>query len=105
MAIKGTANWLKNRKLNSHHHVILNPESSSFARYIRFSTGRAFAVVLNGGGARGFTHIGVLKSLEELKQPIDYIAGCSMGAAIGASYVLGGGTKLLLIYHMRMCAT
>ncbi|HQO21357.1 MAG TPA: patatin-like phospholipase family protein, partial [Acidobacteriota bacterium] len=36
-------------------------------------------LVLSGGGVRGATHVGVLKALEELHVPIDYIAGTSMG--------------------------
>ncbi|MSQ97856.1 MAG: patatin [Xanthomonadales bacterium] len=46
-------------------------------------------LVLSGGGARGGAHIGVLKALEELHIPIDYIAGTSMGAIIGAFYAAG----------------
>src|SRR5690554_2672479 len=46
-------------------------------------------VVLSGGGAKGFAHIGVLKVLEEAGIPIDYIAGTSMGAIIGALYASG----------------
>ncbi|MFT3885065.1 MAG: patatin-like phospholipase family protein [Flavobacteriales bacterium] len=46
-------------------------------------------VVLSGGGAVGLTHIGVLKALEENGIPIDYIAGSSMGALVGAMYAAG----------------
>ncbi len=46
-------------------------------------------VVLSGGGARGIAHIGVLKALEELKIPIDCIAGTSMGAVVGGLYASG----------------
>lgn len=46
-------------------------------------------LVLSGGGARGAAHIGVLKVLEELRIPIDYIAGTSMGAIVGAGYASG----------------
>ncbi|MBN2174156.1 MAG: patatin-like phospholipase family protein [Bacteroidales bacterium] len=46
-------------------------------------------VVLSGGGAKGVTHIGVLKALEENDIPIDYIAGTSMGAIIGGLYACG----------------
>jgi NTE family protein len=46
-------------------------------------------VVLSGGGARGFAHIGVLKYLEELRVPIDCIAGTSMGAVVGGLYASG----------------
>ncbi|MBL8529039.1 MAG: patatin-like phospholipase family protein, partial [Burkholderiales bacterium] len=46
-------------------------------------------LVLSGGGARGFAHIGVLKVLEELRVPIDCIAGTSMGAVVGGVYAAG----------------
>lgn len=46
-------------------------------------------LVLSGGGALGGAHIGVLEALEELHIPIDYIAGTSMGAIIGAFYAAG----------------
>ena len=46
-------------------------------------------LVLSGGGARGIAHIGVLKVLEQLKIPIDCIAGTSMGAIVGGLYASG----------------
>jgi len=46
-------------------------------------------LVLSGGGARGMAHIGVLKVLEDLKIPIDCIAGTSMGAIVGGLYASG----------------
>ena len=56
-----------------------------------FFTGGAqkVAVVLSGGGAKGVSHIGVLRALEENGVPIDYIAGTSMGAIIGGLYAAG----------------
>jgi NTE family protein len=46
-------------------------------------------LVLSGGGARGATHIGVLKMLDQLHVPIDVIAGTSMGAVVGGLYASG----------------
>ena len=46
-------------------------------------------LALSGGGARGGAHVGVLKMLEELDVPVDYIAGTSMGAIVGALYASG----------------
>ena len=46
-------------------------------------------IVLSGGGAKGVAHIGVIKALEELNIPIDYIAGTSIGAIIGGLYSIG----------------
>lgn len=47
---------------------------------------RQIGLALGGGGARGLAHLGVLKVLEENSIPINYIAGTSMGAVIGAMY-------------------
>ncbi len=46
-------------------------------------------LVLSGGGARGLAHVGVLKALEELRIPVDAIAGTSMGAVVGGLYSSG----------------
>ncbi len=46
-------------------------------------------LVLAGGGARGFAHIGVIKVMEEARIPVDYITGTSMGSIIGALYAAG----------------
>ena len=46
-------------------------------------------LVLGGGGARGYAHIGVLKKLEELHIPYDYIAGTSMGSIVGGLLAVG----------------
>ncbi|MEW8298095.1 MAG: patatin-like phospholipase family protein [Candidatus Thiodiazotropha sp.] len=46
-------------------------------------------LVLSGGGARGAAHVGVLRVLEELRIPIDFIAGTSMGAIVGGLYASG----------------
>ncbi len=46
-------------------------------------------LVLSGGGAKGFAHIGTLKMLDSLQIPIDYIVGTSMGGIAGALYAIG----------------
>lgn len=46
-------------------------------------------LVLSGGGAKGISHIGVLKMLEELDIPVDYVTGTSIGSIIGGLYSLG----------------
>lgn len=63
--------------------------TNDFARLARYLTDTAVGVVLGGGGARGFAHIGVLQALEEAGIPIDQLGGNSMGALIGAQYMLG----------------
>lgn len=51
-------------------------------------------LVLSGGGVRGFSHIGVIKALEENNIPIDYITGTSAGALVGSSYAIGRSPQL-----------
>ncbi|HSG28347.1 MAG TPA: patatin-like phospholipase family protein, partial [Candidatus Krumholzibacterium sp.] len=46
-------------------------------------------LALSGGGARGLAHIGALKVIEELRIPVDYIAGTSMGSIVGGLYASG----------------
>ncbi|HOW63021.1 MAG TPA: patatin-like phospholipase family protein, partial [Candidatus Contendobacter sp.] len=46
-------------------------------------------LVLGGGGARGIAHVGVLKMLQELRVPVDCVAGTSMGSIIGGLYAAG----------------
>ena len=52
-------------------------------------------LVLAGGGAKGIAHIGVIQVLEELRIPIDYIAGTSMGALVGGLYASGMSSEEL----------
>jgi len=50
-------------------------------------------LVLGGGGARGAAHVGVLKVLEEMRIPIDYVVGTSMGSIVGGLYASGMSAK------------
>lgn len=59
-------------------------------------------LVLSGGGARGYAHLGVLQYLEQLHIPIDCIAGTSMGALIGGLYASGLDAEQL---ERRLAAT
>jgi NTE family protein len=47
------------------------------------------ALVLSGGGARGFAHIGVLRALREMKVPVDIVVGTSMGCVVGGAFAAG----------------
>lgn len=55
----------------------------------RSLTGRAIGLVMGGGGARGFAHIGLLRALEELKLPLDALGGSSMGAFVSGLAACG----------------
>jgi NTE family protein len=66
-----------------HHHVRLDIHSD-IDRFARLLTGHAVGVVMAGGGARAFTHIGVVKALRTSGVPIDLVGGTSMGAIVAA---------------------
>jgi len=83
-----TNRWLSLRPLNDRHHVVLEADTD-LERLVRVLTGTAVGLVLSGGGARGFAHIGVIRALQEVGIPIDAIGGTSMGAVIAAQHALG----------------
>jgi len=56
---------------------------------IFLSEAQKVGLVLSGGGAKGISHIGIIKALEENNIPIDYITGTSMGAIVGGMYAMG----------------
>ena len=63
------------------------PRSSD--RLARVVVNRAVGIVMAGGGARGFAHIGVVRALREAGVPIDMAGGCSMGAIVAAATAAG----------------
>ncbi len=63
--------------------------SNSFFAQAELQEDIKVGLVLSGGGAKGFAHIGVLKVIEEAGIRIDYIAGTSMGAIVGGLYASG----------------
>jgi predicted acylesterase/phospholipase RssA/CRP-like cAMP-binding protein len=83
-----TARWLKHRPVAAFHHICAG-RPQDVARLARLVTGTGCGLVLGGGGARGFAHLGVLRALEEAGVPIDAIGGTSVGAVMGALYALG----------------
>lgn len=79
-----TAPLLAGGVYGQHHHVRLDLPSD-FDRLARLITGHAVGVVMAGGGARAFTHIGVVKALRASGVPIDLTGGTSMGAIVAAA--------------------
>lgn len=63
-----------------------SPFKGDFHRLARRLCGKSVGLVLGGGGARGFSQVGVIRALEEAGIPIDIIGGTSIGAFIGALY-------------------
>jgi predicted acylesterase/phospholipase RssA/CRP-like cAMP-binding protein len=76
-----TARWLDGTGAATVLHV-RRGHAADMARLARILSGRAIGLVLGGGGARGFAHLGVLRVLEELGVPIDMVGGTSIGAPI-----------------------
>jgi predicted acylesterase/phospholipase RssA/CRP-like cAMP-binding protein len=74
--------------ISDHHHVVLASQADS-KKLARVITDSSVGLVLSGGGARGFAHIGVIRALTEYGIPIDVIGGTSMGAVIAAQHALG----------------
>ena len=71
-------------------HVIRETEfGADIARTARRLSGASVGIVLSGGGARAFSHIGVLEELTAAGVTIDRVAGVSMGAVIGALFAMG----------------
>ena len=69
--------------------LLLTCPVNSWADDPRNSQRPRIGLVLAGGGAKGFAHIGVIKVLEEMRIPIDFVAGTSMGALVGGLYASG----------------
>jgi NTE family protein len=79
-----TASMLAGGLYGQHHHVRLDVHSD-FDRLARLLTGHAVGVVMAGGGARAFGHIGVVRALRACGVPIDQVGGTSMGAIVAAT--------------------
>jgi predicted acylesterase/phospholipase RssA/CRP-like cAMP-binding protein len=84
----GTSEWLSQREVSAHYHIRLG-EDAHYQRMARWLTGQATGLVLSGGGARGFAHLGVSRALDELDILVDCIGGTSMGSLIGAGLAMG----------------
>lgn len=78
----GTSQWLEPRNISGHFHV-RSHSPAHYARLARILAGRAIALVLGGGGARGYAHVGLLRAMEETGIPIDIVGGTSIGAILG----------------------
>ena len=85
---RNTAEWMDKAGACNVLHVRKN-NPGDISRAARILTGNAFSLVLGGGGARGFAHIGVLRALKELDIPVDMIGGTSIAAPIGALVAQG----------------
>lgn len=81
--ITGTARWLKDRHTDFHLHVRAD-KPDDIQRIARVVSGNALGLVLGGGGARGYAHLGVYRALLELGIAVDWVGGASIGSIFGA---------------------
>jgi len=68
---------------------ILSTLTISLLCICSIANAQTVGLVLSGGGAKGYAHVGVIKALEEHGIPIDYVTGTSMGAIVGGLYASG----------------
>ncbi len=80
-APSGTARWLETRKAAGHVHL-RRDQPRDWARLARVVSGTSTGLVLSGGGARGFAHLGVMKALDEAGIGYDLAGGTSIGSAM-----------------------
>jgi NTE family protein len=80
---QGTRRWLQERRVSDHVHV--RPAlDRDVARLARLLSGTAVGLVLAGGGARGFAHLGVYRALQERGIEVDWVGGTSIGSVMAS---------------------
>ena len=72
---------------NRHFHIRFDSDRD-WGRLARIVGGRGVGLVLSGGGARAFAHVGVIQAFADAGVPIDFIGGTSMGAIVGAGVAM-----------------
>ncbi len=95
-----TAEWLDRRPAGGlAGHVHIRPAlERDVARLARTQSSRAIGLVLCGGGARCFAHLGVYKALQEAGIQVDHVGGSGMGAVMGALIALDAPADELIAY-------
>jgi NTE family protein len=93
-----SAPWLKVLPVTLHHHLV---EPADFGRLARLLMRRGVGLVLSGGGARGFAHLGIIRALREAKVPIDFLGGASIGAIIAAGVAMGWSDEEMQLRYRR----
>ena len=98
-----SAAWLKTLPITLHHQVV---EPADLGRVARLLMRRGVGLVLSGGGARGFAHLGIIRALREARIPIDFMGGASIGAIIAAGVAMGwSDDEMQLRYRRSFVAT
>ncbi|HEY0799997.1 MAG TPA: patatin-like phospholipase family protein [Steroidobacteraceae bacterium] len=92
------ARWLETLRATLHHHI---GGPADYARLARLLTRRGVGLVLSGGGARGFAHLGIIRALREAKVPLDFLGGASIGAIIAAGVAMGWSDEEMRLRYRR----
>ena len=80
--------WLQDRQVDTLLHLRI-AHTPDFERLLRVLNDTATGLVLGGGAARGFAHLGVYRALIEAGEPVDFVGGSSIGAILGAAIAKG----------------
>jgi NTE family protein len=97
--IEGAApRWLATLPVALHHHIM---DARDLGRMARLITHRGVGLVLSGGGARGFAHLGVVRALREAGVPIDFVGGASIGGIIAAGVAMGWSDEEMRVRYRR----
>lgn len=87
-SLKNTVENFSSKYINKkpRYYTPVHSHKNDFLRLARILSGKAIGLVLGGGGARGISHLGMLRAIEEHGIPIDMIGGTSIGAFVGGLY-------------------
>ena len=89
---KGSEAWM-DAAMPSRLFHLRRDGNEDYARIARILTGQSVGLVLSGGGARAYAHIGAIRALREQGVPIDFVCGASMGGVIAAGVAMGWNTE------------
>ncbi|WP_051257263.1 patatin-like phospholipase family protein [Brevundimonas aveniformis] len=85
--IRGTPSWIATVAPHRWFHVI-EGDGADESRIARLITGTSVGLVLSGGGARAYAHLGAIRALRQVGTPFDFVGGSSMGAVMAAGLAL-----------------
>jgi NTE family protein len=86
--VAGSAAWMGAIEPARIFHL-RRDDAADGRRIARVLTGQSVGLVLSGGGARAYAHVGAVKALRERDVPIDFVGGASMGAIVAAAVAMG----------------
>ena len=98
IAAGAASRWLQCSPVLQHHHIV---DPADVGRLARLLTRRGVGLVLSGGGARGFAHLGVIRALREARVPIDFVGGSSIGSIIAAGVAVGWSDDEMRLRYRR----